>query len=123
MAETASACGLRMKPAPTMPHAAVGETPGIGIIDVPGRKSVLVPVPFPIARLIGLAGDIQARLMAPVLTSDQVELLKYDNVPADGMPGLRELGVTPTAVEAIVPAYLYRYRKGGQYADLPAPVG
>ncbi|HEX5775108.1 MAG TPA: complex I NDUFA9 subunit family protein [Caulobacteraceae bacterium] len=87
-----------------------------------GRKSVLLPVSFPIARLIGMAGDIQARLMAPVLTSDQVEMLRHDNVPAEGMPGLRELGVTPTRVEAVVPTYLYRYRKGGQYADLPAPM-
>lgn len=87
-----------------------------------GRKPVLLPVPFPIAKLIGIVGDIQARLMTPVLTSDQVELLRRDNVPAEGAPGLRELGVaTPTPVEAIVPTYLYRYRKGGQYADLPAP--
>lgn len=83
-----------------------------------GRRCVLVPVPFPIARLIGMAGDLQARLMTPVLTSDQVELLRHDNVPAEGMPGLRELGIKPTAVEAIVPTYLYRYRKGGQYAEL-----
>jgi uncharacterized protein YbjT (DUF2867 family) len=88
-----------------------------------GRRSILLPVPFPIARLIGVAGDIQARFMPPVLTSDQVELLRYDNVAANGVPGLRELGVTPTSVEAVVPTYLYRYRKGGQYADLPAPVG
>ena len=87
-----------------------------------GRRSVLLPIPFPVARLIGVAGDIQARLMEPVLTTDQVELLRHDNVPAEGMPGLRELGVTPTQVEAVVPTYLYRYRKGGQYADMPAPV-
>lgn len=87
-----------------------------------GRKSVLLPVPFPIARLIGMVGDIQAKLMEPVLTSDQVEMLRHDNVPAEGMPGLRELGVTPTRIEAVVPTYLYRYRKGGQYADMPAPM-
>ena len=88
-----------------------------------GRKPVLLPIPFPIARLIGMAGDLQARLMEPVLTTDQVELLRYDNVPAEGMPGLRDLGVTPAHVETVVPTYLYRYRKGGQYADMPAPVG
>jgi len=88
-----------------------------------GRNSVLLPIPFPIAGLIGKLGDIQARLMAPVLTSDQVELLKTDNVPAEGMPGLRELGVeSPAPVEAVIPTYLYRYRKGGQYAEMPAPI-
>ena len=85
-----------------------------------GRKSILLPVPFPIARVIGMVGDIQAKLLPPVLTSDQVELLRHDNVPAEGAPGLAELGVSPTSIEAVVPTYLYRYRKGGQYADLAA---
>jgi NADH dehydrogenase len=88
-----------------------------------GRNPALVPVPWPIARLIGAVGDIQARFMAPSLTSDQVELLRHDNVPADGAPGLAELGVAnPTRVEAVIPTYLYRYRKGGQYAELPAAI-
>jgi hypothetical protein len=30
------------KPAPTIPHATVGETPGIGIIDVTSRKLLTV---------------------------------------------------------------------------------
>ena len=32
-------------------------------------------------------------------------------------PGLTDLGVTPTTLESLLPTYLYRYRKGGQYAD------
>jgi NADH dehydrogenase len=88
-----------------------------------GRHPALLPVPWPIAKLIGIAGDIQAKLMAPTLTSDQVELLRHDNVPAEGSSGLAALGVTePTPVEAVIPAYLYRYRKGGQYAELPAAI-
>ena len=39
-----------------------------------------------------------------------------DPVVEDGL-GLEALGVTPTTVEAVLPTYLYRYRKGGQYAD------
>jgi uncharacterized protein YbjT (DUF2867 family) len=88
-----------------------------------GRGAVLLPIPFALARMIGKVGDIQARLMAPVLTSDQILLLQTDNVPAEGMPGLAELGVpSPTPVEAVVSTYLYRYRRGGQYAELPAPM-
>jgi NADH dehydrogenase len=88
-----------------------------------GRRSVLLPIPFALARMIGKVGDVQARLMTPVLTSDQVLLLQKDNVPAGDMPGLAELGVTkPTPVEAVVSTYLYRYRSGGQYAELPAPM-
>ena len=35
-------------------------------------------------------------------------------------PGLGELGITPATLEAVLPTYLYRYRKGGQYADQEA---
>jgi NADH dehydrogenase len=88
-----------------------------------GRNPAFVPVPWAIAKLIGIGGDIQARLMAPSLTSDQVELLRHDNVPAEGAAGLAALGVAnPTPVEAVIPTYLYRYRKGGQYAELPAAI-
>ena len=85
-----------------------------------GRRPLLVPVPFPIASLIGLGGDMAAWLIAPPLTSDQVALLRTDNVVSPGAAGLADLGVQPTALEAILPTYLYRYRKGGQYAEAVA---
>ena len=82
------------------------------------RKRLLLPIPFPIASLIGKVGELAALTpAAPPLTSDQVELLKADNVVSGAYPGLADLGVTPTSVEAIIPSYLYRFRKGGQYAD------
>ena len=85
-----------------------------------GRKPFLVPVPFEIASLIGLGGDLvnlQPFPIAPPLTSDQVILLRKDNVVAPGALTLADLGVAPTAIEPILPTYLYRYRRGGQYAD------
>ena len=83
-----------------------------------GRRRFLVPLPFPIAALIGKACELLALTpWTPPLTEDQVELLKSDNVVSGDYPGLAELGVEATAVEAIVPTYLYRFRKGGQYAD------
>ena len=81
------------------------------------RERLLLPLPWPLAKAIGTAGDLAAALIAPPLTSDQVELLKTDNVVSGDLPGLTALGVIPTAVEAVVPTYLYRYRKGGQFAD------
>ncbi|MEJ2815617.1 complex I NDUFA9 subunit family protein [Caulobacter sp. CCG-8] len=83
-----------------------------------GRNRVLAPIPFFAAGLIGKVGDLSP--INPPLTSDQVESLKTDNVADKGLPGLAEAGVVPTAVEAVVPSYLYRYRKGGQYAEVPA---
>ena len=56
-------------------------------------------------------------VIAPPITADQVLLLKTDNVASGGFPGLAELGITPTTLEAVLPGYLYRFRKGGQYAD------
>ena len=60
------------------------------------------------AALLGL-------LPKPLLTSDQVRLLQSDNVVSAGAPGLTDLGISPTAAEAIVPAYLWRFRKTGEF--------
>ena len=76
------------------------------------RKRRFIDLPFGLAAL-------QARLMAvlpdPPLTVDQVEMLKRDNVVSSGALGLEALGITPTAVEAILPTYLDRFRRGGWY--------
>jgi NADH dehydrogenase len=89
-----------------------------------GRSRLLVPLPWPVAGLIGMAGDLQAKFLPfpPVLTSDQVALLKGDNVVAPGALGLRDLGIEPVAAEAILATYLYRYRPGGQFAEAPPAV-
>jgi uncharacterized protein YbjT (DUF2867 family) len=87
-----------------------------------GRSPALASLPFPLARLIGAVGDLTAALtpFPPLLTSDQVALLRTDNVVAEGALGLADLGVQATALEPILPTYLYRYRRGGQYADTVA---
>ena len=88
------------------------------VVAETGRKRFLVPLPNAIASAIGVACSIFALTpWTPPITEDQVELLKTDNVVSGGYPGLEALGVAPTAVEGILPAYLYRFRKGGQYAD------
>ncbi len=85
-----------------------------------GRRRVLLPLPFAAAGLLGAVGDLVAGLLPPPITSDQVKLLKADNVVSGACPGLAELGITPTTLETVLPTYLYRYRKGGQYADQEA---
>lgn len=82
-----------------------------------GQRRFLAPIPFPVARLLGKVGEVSAFLMPPPVTADQVELLKVDNVVSGQYPGLSDLGITPTTLESVLPTYLYRYRKGGQYAD------
>ena len=88
-----------------------------------GRNRVLVPLPFGVAELMGSAFDLGAMLVPPPLTADQVRMLKTDNVVSDGAAGLEALGVTPTPLEPVIPTYLYRYRRGGQYAEANALAG
>ncbi len=82
-----------------------------------GKRRILLPVPWPAAGLLGIAGDVAAWVIPPPVTSDQVKSLRADNVASGAYPGLSELGVEATTVESVLPTYLYRYRKGGQYAD------
>lgn len=89
------------------------------ILAETGRNKPLIPLPFPVASAIGSVGDLAGKLGLPApLTADQVTLLKRDNVVGAGADGLEAFDLTPTAVEAVVPQYLWRYRRGGQFADL-----
>lgn len=84
-----------------------------------GRKRALVPMPFFAAGLIGALGDIMAAVgFTPPLTADQVRLLRTDNVVSGQHPGLADLGVEPVGMEAVIGGYLWRYRSGGQFAEL-----
>jgi NADH dehydrogenase len=85
-----------------------------------GQRRLLLPVPWPVAGALGAVADLTAAVIPPPITADQVESLRVDNVASGQHPGLPELGITPTTLEAVLPSYLYRYRKGGQYADQDA---
>ena len=85
-----------------------------------GRPRLLVPLPFALARLMALFLQM---LPGPVLTVDQVRLLENDNIVSEVARNERRtiegLGIAPTAMAAILPTYLWRYRKGGQFAAMP----
>lgn len=55
-----------------------------------------------------------------LITGDQVQTLKTDNIVSPGAKGLGDLGVKQTAMDMILPRYLERYRKGGRFADVKA---
>ncbi|MFL1461029.1 complex I NDUFA9 subunit family protein [Roseococcus sp. DSY-14] len=74
------------------------------------RERRLVNIPTGLAALQARLAEL---LPNPPLTRDQLLLLQRDNVPDPAMPGLAELGITPKAVEAIVPPLLTRFRPGG----------
>ena len=78
------------------------------------RPRALVSLPFWVAKL-------EARLLQlmpkPLLTADQVESLKTDNVMSAGELGLSDLGITPQSMQLILPHYLPAYRAGGRFGD------
>jgi NADH dehydrogenase len=90
------------------------------------KRRALLPLPWPVASLLGSLSELPSKVLPipPVLTADQVASLKTDAVPSPKAPGLKQLGITdPVAVEGILPIYLYRYRKGGQFAEAPMVTG
>lgn len=76
------------------------------VLKETGRRRLLLPLPLPIAMV---QAWFLEKLPAPMLTRDQVKLLGIDNVVAADALGLKDLGIPPTAVEAIVPTYLASY--------------
>ena len=91
------------------------------ILTVTGRKRLLLPLPFALAKF---KASILECLPGKLLTVDQVILLETDNVvsaaaKAEGRT-LEGLGIEPTSFEAIVPTYLYAFREHGQFASAKA---
>ena len=81
-----------------------------------GRKRLLVPIPFFVGEIQGaMLGMLPKKLM----TRDQILSLRTDSVVSDGAKTLGDLGVQPTALEAIVPTYLSRHRRGGRLGRAP----
>jgi uncharacterized protein YbjT (DUF2867 family) len=80
------------------------------------RRRMLIPLPFWAARM---QANLLQLLPKPLLTPDQVELLRTDNVVSQAAERegrtLAGLGIQPEAVQVIVPTYLWRFRKTGQF--------
>jgi uncharacterized protein YbjT (DUF2867 family) len=80
-----------------------------------GRKRLLVPVPFGVA---SLQAFFLEWLPVPLLTRDQVLLLRRDTIVSPGALTLADLGIAPTAMEMVIPSYLARYRPGGRFVSM-----
>ena len=111
---------------------AVGETYELGgptvysmaelmafVLEQTGRPAWLLPIPTWMGHLMGVVFELAVipfafigKYPAPLLTRDQVKLLKSDNVVGANAKGLGDLGIAPLAVEAVVPDYLARFRSG-----------
>ena len=80
------------------------------VLEATGRRRMMVDLPD---RLVEFQARMGEKLPTPPLTRDQLILLRRDNLVAEGALTLADLGIAAKAVEAIVPAYLARFRPGG----------
>src|SRR6266487_1264320 len=91
------------------------------MLSVIERRRLLVPIPFALAKF--QAGLLQL-LPKPLLTPDQVELLRRDAVVSEAARRegrtLEAFGIKPLAMAAVVPSYLWRFRKRGQFKGAAA---
>lgn len=91
-----------------------------------GRTRPVLPLSSGIARLLALPLGLLP--MRPLITKDQVALLGVDNVVSEAairdQRTLAAFGIVPTSMDAILPTYLYRYRKHGEFDrdNAPAPI-
>ncbi|GEO83707.1 MULTISPECIES: complex I NDUFA9 subunit family protein [Alphaproteobacteria] len=88
------------------------------MLAVVDRKRAFISLPFAVASLLGSLASL-IPFVKPALTSDQVKLLKSDNVVSDAAKAegrtLEGMGISPASVEPILPTYLVQYRPHGQY--------
>ena len=90
------------------------------MLGVIRRRKLIVNIPFWAASVMGFGFDmLQAVTLGLIpnkmITRDQVKNLRRDNIVSDGAKGLADLNITPTALEAVLPEYLWRFRPSGQY--------
>ena len=82
------------------------------------RNNLLLPIPTPVASILGAVMQI---LPKPMLTPDQVKLLQRDNIVSDEAVKqkrtLKAFGIQPTSMDAILPTYLWRFKKNGQFEE------
>jgi NADH dehydrogenase len=76
------------------------------------RNRMLLPIPFGLARVQGVVLEL---LPKPLLTLDQVRMLETHNIVSEGAMTFRDLDIVPAAPGAIIPSYLWRFRKHGEF--------
>ena len=76
------------------------------------KKRFLISIPFGLAKFNSYFLQMMPN---PLLTPDQVEILKHNNIVSGDYPTLKDLGIAGTAIQSILPKYIYRFRTGGQF--------
>lgn len=90
------------------------------VLRITAREKAVPDLPWLVADAVACVSDKLAGFVPPVLTRDQIILLKQDNVVAQGARGFAELGIEPALIEVVVPTYLDKFRLGGRFTHVRA---
>lgn len=89
------------------------------MLTVIRRRKLVLNIPFWLASIMGFGFDmiqkVSLGLIPAQLTRDQVRNLRHDNIVSSDANSFAELGLTPTALDVVLPDYLWRFRPSGQY--------
>lgn len=92
------------------------------MLEIIQRRRLIVNMPFGLAKFFAwwfeLWQKLSGGLIKAPLTVDQVKNLAIDNVVSPDAKGFDDLGIDTTAMAAVLPGYLYRFRVSGQYAAI-----
>ena len=84
------------------------------LLNLIGKKRLLIPMPLPVAQLSARVFEIMPK---PILTRDQLKLLKYDNVLSGKYKSNADIGVPSLRYfDEEVKKYCYMWREGGQFS-------
>lgn len=91
------------------------------------RRSLVIGLPGWVGRLManvtGFLSFVTGGIAPQPITTDQVKQLSVDNVVSEDALGFAAMGIQPTAMEAVLPTYLWQYRPDGQYNDITRSAG
>ena len=79
-----------------------------------GKKRILIPIPLSLAKFSARIFEI---LPSPLLTRDQLRLLKYDNISSKKYKTNSDIGVPGIRIfDQEVKKYCYMWKEGGEYS-------
>jgi hypothetical protein len=84
------------------------------LLNLINKKRILIPLPLPVAELSAKFYELFPR---PLLTRDQLKLLKYDNVASGRYKTNSDIGMPSKRLfDQEVKKYSYMWRDGGQFS-------
>lgn len=95
------------------------------ILPIIGRRRAVMGMPAWLMRIPAFVLDAvsfvtRGLISNRIITNDQISMLERDNTVSEGAKGFAELGIKPAAMEAVLPEYLWRFRRSGQFAAIKA---